>query len=97
MKGTAGALIAATLRAYQVTHVFGMADPVHVFHALDRGAIQPVTVRDEKHGAIMAHGYAKATGRPGVCAATTGPGAIPTGDLGPATLPAQPGARTPQP
>jgi acetolactate synthase I/II/III large subunit len=75
MKGTAGALIAATLRAYQVTHVFGMADPVHVFHALDRGAIQPVTVRDEKHGAIMAHGYAKATGRPGVCTATTGPGA----------------------
>ena len=52
-----------------------MADPVHVFHALDRARIQPVTVRDEKHGAIMAHGYAKATGRPGVCAATTGPGA----------------------
>ena len=68
MKGTAGALIAATLHAHQVTHVFGMADPVHVFHALDRRAIQPVTVRDEKHGAIMAHGYAKATGRPGVCA-----------------------------
>ncbi|HEV8440426.1 MAG TPA: thiamine pyrophosphate-dependent enzyme [Methylomirabilota bacterium] len=75
MKGTAGALIAATLHAHRVTHIFGMADPVHVFHALDRGAIQPVTVRDEKHGAIMAHGYAKATGRPGVCAATTGPGA----------------------
>ena len=75
LKGTAGSLIAATLHAYQVTHVFGMADPVHVFHALDRRTIQPVTVRDEKHGAIMAHGYAKATGRPGVCAATTGPGA----------------------
>jgi acetolactate synthase-1/2/3 large subunit len=75
VKGSAGALIAATLHAHQVTHVFGMADPVHVFHALDRRAIQPVTVRDEKHGAIMAHGYAKATGRPGVCAATTGPGA----------------------
>jgi len=74
-KGTAGALIAATLHAYHVTHVFGMADPVHVFHALDRSAIQPITVRDEKHGAIMAHGYAKATGRPGVCTATTGPGA----------------------
>jgi acetolactate synthase-1/2/3 large subunit len=75
LKGTAGSLIAATLHAYQVTHVFGMADPVHVFHALDRRTIQSVTVRDEKHGAIMAHGYAKATGRPGVCAATTGPGA----------------------
>jgi len=75
VKGTAGALIAATLRAHGVTHVFGMADPVHVFHALDRSAIRPITVRDEKHGAIMAHGYARATGRPGVCAATTGPGA----------------------
>ena len=75
VKGTAGALIAATLRAHGVTHVFGMADPVHVFHALDRSVIRPITVRDEKHGAIMAHGYAQATGRPGVCAATTGPGA----------------------
>ena len=75
MKGTAGALIAATLHAHRVSHVFGMADPVHVFHGLDRSAIQPVTVRDEKHGAIMAHGYARASGRPGVCAATTGPGA----------------------
>ena len=75
MTGHAGALIAATLHAHGVTHVFGMADPVHVFHALDRARTQPVTVRDEKHGAIMAHGYAKATGRPGVCTATTGPGA----------------------
>lgn len=75
MTGTAGALVAATLAAYRVTHLFGMADPVHVFHALDRGVVRPVTVRDEKHGAIMAHGYARATGRPGVCAATAGPGA----------------------
>ena len=34
-----------------------------------------VTVRDEKHAAIMAHGYAQVTGRPGVCSATFGPGA----------------------
>lgn len=72
---TVGRTIADTLKAYGVTHLFGMEDPVHIFHALDRKAVRPVTVHDEKHAAIMAHGYAKATGRPGVCTATCGPGA----------------------
>ncbi len=75
MRGTAGAIISATLRNYGVTCLFGMEDPIHIFHALDRNATRIVTVRDEKHAAIMAHGYAQATGRPGVCAATFGPGA----------------------
>ena len=75
MRGTAGAVVSATLGNYGVTHVFGMEDPIHIFHTLDRDAIQIITVHDEKHAAIMAHGYAQATGRPGVCAATFGPGA----------------------
>ena len=62
---TVGRTIADTLKAYGVTHLFGMEDPVHIFHALDRKVVRPVTVHDEKHAAIMAHGYAKATGRPG--------------------------------
>lgn len=72
---TVGKVIADTLKAYGVTHLFGMEDPVHIFHALDRKVVRPITVHDEKHAAIMAHGYAKATGRPGVCTATCGPGA----------------------
>lgn len=75
MKGTGGKLVYETLKAHGVTCLFGMEDPIHVFHAVDRSFTRIVTVRDEKHGAIMAHGYAQATGRPGVCAATFGPGA----------------------
>lgn len=75
MRGTGGALLYATLKSHGVTCLFGMEDPIHVFHAVDRSFTRIVTVRDEKHAAIMAHGYAQVTGRPGVCAATFGPGA----------------------
>src|SRR5688572_4853402 len=75
MRGTGGQLVYATLKSYGVTCLFGMEDPIHVFHAVDRQVTRIVTVHDEKHAAIMAHGYAQATGRPGVCAATFGPGA----------------------
>lgn len=75
MRGTAGRLVYETLKSHGVTCLFGMEDPIHVFHAVDRKATRIITMRDEKHGAIMAHGYAQATGRPGVCAATFGPGA----------------------
>lgn len=75
MRSSAAAAIARTLQAYGVRCVFGMEDPVGIVHALDREAVRIVTVHDEKHGAIMADGYARATGRPGVCIATFGPGA----------------------
>ncbi len=75
MRTTAGKAIAALLKAHGVTCVFGMEDPVEIVHGLDGNSIRTVTVHDEKHGAIMAHGYARATGRPGVCLATCGPGA----------------------
>lgn len=75
MRGTGGQIVYETLKSFGVTCLFGMEDPIHIFHAVDRHATRIVTVRDEKHGAIMAHGYAQATGRPGVCAATFGPGA----------------------
>lgn len=72
---TAATAVARTLQAYGVTHVFGMKDPIHVYAALRPVGIRAITVRDEKHGAIMAHGFAKATNRPGVCTAMCGPGA----------------------
>jgi len=72
---TAGALIYEVLKKHRVTCLFGMEDPIHITHAADPDFTRIVTVRDEKHGAIMAHGYAQATGRTGVCAATSGPGA----------------------
>ncbi len=75
MQATGGALVYETLKSYGVRCIFGMEDPVHIFHAVDREATKIVTVRDEKHAAIMAHGYAQVTGRPGICASTFGPGA----------------------
>lgn len=75
MRGTGGRLLYETLKNFGVDVLFGMEDPIHVFHAVDRKATRIVTIRDEKHGAIMAHAYAQVTGRPGVCAATFGPGA----------------------
>lgn len=76
MKGTAGQIMFETLKNYGVMHIFGMDDPAPLYIALDRSVLQPITVKDEKHGAIMAHGYAKSTGKPGVCAAFRGPGTI---------------------
>ena len=76
MKEKAGKITYETLREYGVTHLFGLEDPVPLYQALDKKVIQPITIRNEKHGAIMAHGYAKATNKPGVCTAIYGPGAI---------------------
>lgn len=75
MKTTAAGLLYETLKNYGVDCIFGMEDPIHIFHAVDRDATRIITIHDEKHGAIMAHGYAQASGRPGVCASTYGPGA----------------------
>ncbi|NQW08568.1 MAG: acetolactate synthase catalytic subunit [Alphaproteobacteria bacterium] len=75
MTTTTGRIVYETIRNHGVDCLFGMEDPIHVFHAVDRATTRIVTVRDEKHGAIMAHAYSQVTGRPGVCAATFGPGA----------------------
>lgn len=75
MGNNAGYFIAKTLENYGVSCLYGMEDPIHIFHAIDREKVRIFTVRDEKHAAIMAHGYAQTTGRPGICASTFGPGA----------------------
>jgi acetolactate synthase-1/2/3 large subunit len=75
MKGTAGRVVCAVLERHGIDCIFGMEDPIHIFHGVDRAKMRIVTIHDERHGAIMAHGYAAVTGRPGVCASTFGPGA----------------------
>jgi acetolactate synthase-1/2/3 large subunit len=51
-----------------------------IFDALyqNRDRIQLVDTRHEQGAIHMAEGYAKATGKVGVCIATSGPGATPT-------------------
>src|SRR3712207_4072495 len=75
MRRTAGRLVCEVLQQHGIDCIFGMEDPIHIFHAIDRQAMRIITMHDERHGAIMAHGYAAITGRPGVCASTFGPGA----------------------
>lgn len=48
---------------------------VHVFEALRRSSIRQILVRQEQAAAHAANGYARVSGKTGVCIATSGPGA----------------------
>jgi pyruvate dehydrogenase (quinone) len=68
------------LRAWEVTHVFGYpGDGINgLVGAFSRAGDQPrfIQARHEEMSAFQAVGYAKFSGRPGVCLATSGPGGI---------------------
>jgi acetolactate synthase I/II/III large subunit len=74
-------LIIRHLERIGVEYVFGVPGGAiePLFNALARsqrrGSIVPVVARHESGAAFMADGYARETGRLGVCCATTGPGA----------------------
>lgn len=48
---------------------------VHVYEALRKSGIRHVLVRQESAAAHSANGYARVSGKTGVCIATSGPGA----------------------
>jgi pyruvate dehydrogenase (quinone) len=79
-KPTVGDHILERLRAWGVERVFGYAgDGINgLLTAWERAGNEPefVAVRHEEAAALAACGQAKFTGRFGVCAATSGPGAI---------------------
>ncbi len=75
---TGGQLVAATLEALGVQRVFGIpgGQTLAVTDALvDSSKIDFVTTRHEGAAACMADAVGRLTRRPGVCIATTGPGA----------------------
>ncbi len=80
MTTTVGDYILSRLRDWGVDHVFGYAgDGINgLLAAWERAGDQPrfVQARHEEMAAFEACGYAKFTGRVGVCTATSGPGAI---------------------
>src|ERR687885_66098 len=80
MPDTAADLLLERLTAWGVDTVFGLpGDGINgLWEALRkrRDRIRYVHVRNEEVGAMAAVGYAKFTGKLGVCAATAGPGAI---------------------
>jgi acetolactate synthase I/II/III large subunit len=65
------------LKAEGVEVIFGIPGGVvlSVFDALFDSSIRVILTRHEQGAAHMADGYARATGRVGVCLATSGPGA----------------------
>lgn len=76
---TAGQAVAEALVQLGVRHVFGMAGSC-LLEILDRmydhEELHFMTVRHEQAAALMADGYGRMTGRPGVCLANNGPGAM---------------------
>jgi pyruvate dehydrogenase (quinone) len=77
---TTADILVQTLITWDVSHVFGMVgDGINpIIDALRRrqDEIRFIGVRHEEAAAFMACGWAKHTGRLGVCLATTGPGAV---------------------
>src|SRR5512139_2364873 len=80
MASTVGDFILQRLREWGVDHVFGYpGDGINgILAAFGRADDQPrfIQSRHEEMSAFEAVGYAKFSGRPGVCMATSGPGAI---------------------
>jgi acetolactate synthase-1/2/3 large subunit len=74
---TGAEILWATLVGEGVTTVFGYPGGaiLPVYDALRKFPIHHVLVRHEQGAAHMADGYARASGRVGVCMATSGPGA----------------------
>ena len=75
-RGAAGMLV-EQLIAQQVSHVFCVPGESYlaVLDALYDSGIQVIVCRNEGGAAMMAEAYGKATGRPGICFVTRGPGA----------------------
>lgn len=80
MREFAAALLVDRLADWGVDTVFGLPgerdEGVVAALAARAEQIRLVRVWHEEAAAFMATGYAKATGRPGVCLATSGPGAV---------------------
>ena len=77
---TTADILVETLIAWGATHAFGIVgDGINsIVEALRKrqDKIRYIGVRHEEAAAFMASGFAKHTGRLGVCVGTTGPGAI---------------------
>jgi 5-guanidino-2-oxopentanoate decarboxylase len=73
---TSGQAVISLLEAYGVDTVFGMpgVHTLELYKGLAASRIRHILVRHEQGAGFMADGYARASGRPGVCVLITGPG-----------------------
>ena len=73
---TCGQAVTSLLEAYGVDTVFGIpgVHTLELYRGLGGTEIRHVQPRHEQGAGFMADGYARASGRPGVCYLSTGPG-----------------------
>ena len=73
---TVGMALIDMLAHLGTEHVFGIpgVHTVELYRGLAASRIRHITPRHEQGAAFMADGYARASGRPGVCLLITGPG-----------------------
>ena len=71
-----GELLVDLLTAHDVNTVFGIpgVHTIALYRGLAASNIRHITPRHEQGAGFMADGYARATGKPGVCLCITGPG-----------------------
>jgi 5-guanidino-2-oxopentanoate decarboxylase len=71
-----GEALMKLLADYGVDTVFGMpgTHTVELYRGIARARMRHVQCRNEQGASLMADGYARATGKPGVCTIVTGPG-----------------------
>ena len=76
---TAARALVESLRAQGVDTIFGIisSHTMEIFDALydHQDTIRFISTRHEQAAAMMADGYARVTGKPGICLTSTGPGA----------------------
>ncbi len=81
MRATGAFALLDSLKRHGVEHIFGYPGgailPIYdeIYRAEERGDIRHILVRHEQGAAHAADGYARATGKVGVCFGTSGPGA----------------------
>lgn len=73
---SAGEALVSLLEAHGVDTIFGIpgVHNIEMYRALPRSGIRHVLTRHEQGAGFMADGYARASGKPGVCFTITGPG-----------------------
>jgi acetolactate synthase I/II/III large subunit len=73
---TCGEVLVKLLEAYGVELIFGIpgVHTVELYRGLPATRIRHVTPRHEQGAGFMADGYARVSGKPGVCFIVTGPG-----------------------
>jgi len=73
---TCGELLVQLLEAFGVDTVFGIpgVHTVELYRGLPATRIRHITPRHEQGAGFMADGYARVSGKPGVCFIVTGPG-----------------------